>query len=1387
MGHSIQEHVVVSLDDWISDYIALLGDGTEEGKYLRSNPWILDANRQDPDALICALRIEAARFQELPLRPTFSLLAVLRETASRYLRELILSCRCLSYQDWNLVLVDDGSRAREHLDLARDWCARDSRIHLITLATPLGPCHAKNVAIEQATGDYLTLVDGEGVLHPMALGLLARHLNEDPNINLVFSNEAEIDRNSTRLGNFLRKPPFDPFTLLRVPYLGRLLAVRRRLLEDCTEGGPVFRHEYEGIEEHDLWLRLALTGRVVSRHTPLFAYYRRAGSASQASLNPSSIREKRRRLLAEHVPRAYPGAVWTAKVPRARDPLASSSVWITDLRGQPAPSLLVVIPFKDQVETTIKCLESIERQEHALDVLVVLVNNRSTKPTTRLRLLDWKASPRMARYELLDHDGAFNFARLNNTAIARFGHERDLFLFLNNDVELSTPQTLQVMAMQLLADRGIGFVGIKLYYPGGNEVQHGGVRFVEHVHGSGYHLLAHAKSITEFVDADRVSLCVTFACAMTRRETFESLGGLEEVFFPNSFGDVDICLRALGTGYRHYYLGSLEGIHHESISRGYPNEDIEITRLHERHGQMISSWRPRHLNRTPRHAWPVLVLPWNDSSDFPAEIGEAAAFPALHASLTLAHSPPRLPLRYRLADKVVEGLKYGLGPAYGGVRSAAIRSGKLCRRLKSPGAFYSTLRTLIKPVPLLGPFSAGLVRGVRKMSAHGIAARRIAGHLRRNPSSGWRLARSFHAGGSLALLQDLAVQIPTLQLEPRLATMWFKRTRPSPAFLAGLRARRWPSEAPKASVIMAVYNIREDWLRQAVESVLAQTYPIWELICVNDASPAPHVKRALDELASRDSRMVVIHSERNRGVAAATNRGLSVAKGDYVFFMDHDDFLEPHALHRFAEAILHDQPDMIYSDEAITGETLDTIRRVDVRPAFSYDHYLGHPFFVHLIAARTELVRKVGGLNEEMSISQDVDLNLRLIEVCQTICHVPEVLYRWRTHATSLGHQKMHQCRASTRQALERHFARTRQAVLFEDESHFNYRNVRFQHNWRARVVILVVSLAPSVDLRFCLASLERTVDPSLADIVVIDHQADSSGVERDLADVRKQHHVVIHRGLLNLSEIINTGVAAVQGPYTHYLILSPEIEAIDRGWLEHMLGYGQRTDVGVVGALLLGQKEVVHDAGLIIGRDGLADHAFRGSPFRHWIAGRNPGQNGSLLASRDVSAVSAACMLTRADVFHRLNGFDERLVVVLGDADYCLRASALGYKSIHDAYAVLLHRGNDVRSTSVHGQHPEDVRLFRDRHRALIEMGDPFHHPILGIPRISIDGKALGSRVSTPQPRTTRVVLPPAATSSMTTRTQAHGAEEMNRGPHPKVRGDASRTVVSAVSRQAQ
>ncbi len=408
----------------------------------------------------------------------------------------------------------------------------------------MGPARARNLALGEATGDFVIVADGDGLLHPMALGVFARHINEDPRVNLVFSNEAEIDVHSTEICNFLQKPPFDLFTLLRIPYIGRLCAVERNWLDSVTQGRPAFRSEYEGIEEHDLLLRLALSGNVESRHAPFFLYYRRARSTGLVRLLARELAEKRRCLLSEHVPRAYPAMNWTVKASKDQDPLAASTIKITDMPDGPPPRLLIAVGFKDQVETTIQCLESIEKQEHRLDVVVALVNNRSSEPQTLPELRSWIAKPRGARYEILDHDGAFNFAKINNAAVARFGQDRDLILFLNNDVELTTPSCLQSMAMHLLAHPSTGFVGIKLYYPGGTEIQHGGIRLSALLCGSGFNEILHARTAGEFVDADRISLGVTFACAMTRRETFEKLGRLEELFFPNGYGDVFACLRA---------------------------------------------------------------------------------------------------------------------------------------------------------------------------------------------------------------------------------------------------------------------------------------------------------------------------------------------------------------------------------------------------------------------------------------------------------------------------------------------------------------------------------------------------------------------------------------------------------------------------------------------------------------------------------------------------------------------------------------------------------------------------------------------------------------------------------------------------------------------------
>ena len=198
----------------------------------------------------------------------------------------------------------------------------------------------------------------------------------------------------------------------------------------------------------------------------------------------------------------------------------------------------------------------------------------------------------------------------------------------------------------------------------------------------------------------------------------------------------------------------------------------------------------------------------------------------------------------------------------------------------------------------------------------------------------------------------------------------------------------------------------------------------------------------------------------------------------------------------------------------------------------------------------------------------------------------------------------------------------------------------------------------------------------------MLDNRSEEDGWTDRLAGSGQRHRLVSCRGMDSIPAIINRGVDSVRGPYTHYLILSQDAEAIDPGWLEHMLGYGQRSDVGVVGALLIDHSERVQHAGLVIGLNGLIDSVYKDRSYRGWLSGREPGQDGSLLSSRDVSAVSSSCLLTKADLFHPLGGMDEQLAVALFDVDYCLRV----HPGIQD------HPGSLTRFSSI----PNSRRTMR-------------------------------------------------------------------------------------------
>jgi GT2 family glycosyltransferase len=602
----------------------------------------------------------------------------------------------------------------------------------------------------------------------------------------------------------------------------------------------------------------------------------------------------------------------------------------------------------------------------------------------------------------------------------------------------------------------------------------------------------------------------------------------------------------------------------------------------------------------------------------------------------------------------------------------------------------------------------------------------------------------WHTEGMKAVFERARLRMDPSRYRPNSNTPsdWLAHYRPKAEQLERFRRTEWPADAPTISVLIPAYNTKAEWLTAAVESVTAQTYPHWQLVIVNDASPSPHVRPLIDKLAAGDSRVVAVHLDKNGGVSRATNAAFERATGEYVCVLDHDDVLEPQALHRVAKAVLSEgRPGLLYSDEALTWTDLTDVFAVRARPQFSHDYYLCHPYFVHLVVKKSELVRRVGGWDETLRTSHDVDLVLRVLEVTDAVTHIPDVLYRWRTHPGSLGHRTKHVATDATLKSLRGHLDRIGGGGSVRPHpTQFNVFDVRFPVAAGSKVAILIPTKNQLDFIRECVESLERTTDPALVDIVVIDHQSDDPDTRAYLNDLKAKHTVVPATGPFNFSAICNSGVRQVRGPYTHYLFLNNDTAAPEPGWVEHMLGFACRPDVGAVGATLIYPNDHVQHAGVLIGVSDLADHAFRFTKFAKNHYEREMGDNCGLLCNRDYMAVTAACVLVRADVFHQIGGFDEQLAVGFNDTDLCLRIIAAGYRVLNDAHAVLLHFESQTRG--VQDKHPNDSARFRSRYAHLIETGDPYFSPLLELHPLM---NRLNINVTCPDevaPRTVKVKL---------------------------------------------
>lgn len=554
-----------------------------------------------------------------------------------------------------------------------------------------------------------------------------------------------------------------------------------------------------------------------------------------------------------------------------------------------------------------------------------------------------------------------------------------------------------------------------------------------------------------------------------------------------------------------------------------------------------------------------------------------------------------------------------------------------------------------------------------------------------------------------------------VRLNPNIERLLNKQDRVA-QFLPRLRSRLDREVGPTAgiSIVMPVYNSKAEWLIEAIESIIRQWCSHWELICVDDGSSQEHVGRILFHYAVRDQRIRVLRSRENVGIARATNYGLRAAKYDYIAFMDHDDYLEPDAVWRLLRSIARMDADLVYSDEVVTSSDIDNVLDFRARPAFSHDYYLSHPYFVHMVCVRKTIAYGIGGYNESMNISADVDFILRVIEQSRAIVHVPNVLYRWRTHATSAGHSKKQAVMNATIGALQGHLDRLNTGATAHPGLGFN----QFRIDWpraEGKTLIIIPTKNGARLLRQCVQSIEKTVDRSRYKLVIIDHESDDPRAKRLLGALAKRHTVMPYKGPFNFSDMNNVAVQKHKRGCEFICFMNNDVEAIDSGWLDRLTSLADRRNVGAVAPLLLfGSKKIQH-AGVIIGFSGAAEHVGKHIDVSEGDGRRN-GPNCIYTSVRDYSAVTAACMVVKISTFDEIRGFDKRFAVGFNDTDLCLRIRSRGYKVLYDGHTVLFHHESATRSKTNDLVHAPDNRLLLKRWRNLMAGWDPFYSPVLSL-----------------------------------------------------------------------
>ena len=593
--------------------------------------------------------------------------------------------------------------------------------------------------------------------------------------------------------------------------------------------------------------------------------------------------------------------------------------------------------------------------------------------------------------------------------------------------------------------------------------------------------------------------------------------------------------------------------------------------------------------------------------------------------------------------------------------------------------------------------------------------------------------------------------------------IWMEKNTPNEDELEKQKTTKF-TYAPKISVVVPMYNTDEKFFQDLIESLNNQTYANWEL-CLADGSPKKNEN--LEKYYEKNKKIKYNFLGKNEGISENTNEAIKMATGDYVGFLDHDDILSEEALFQVVKVINQDlKTDFIYTDEDKIDENYERFEPY-FKPDYSPETLECNNYITHFVVVKKEIIEKIGKLNSEFNGAQDFDFVLRATKVANKIIHISKVLYHWRVHKNSTAYiaDTKNYAFEAGKKVIEADLKREGKSatVEFGQEVPGIYK-IKYEVIGNPKVSILIPNKDNIKLLKKCITSILKFTTYENYEINIIENNSEKketfkyyeelvknskikilnfnkhtvfdingekslenktlskglekNNIEKNIENIETKENELQKVSEFNYSALINFGVKNVDAEFV--LQLNNDTKLITKDWLEIFIGYAQNSEIGAVGARLYYEDKTIQHAGIIVGVSEIAGNALVNLPYgKHAYFGREA-------ATRNVLAVTGACLFARRSLYYEVGFMDEKeFKVAFNDVDFCLKLYENGYRNVYNPYIELIHYESKSRGYEISEEKEErfekEANNFKRKWSKYIKY-DPYYNKNLSRKTVNYD-----------------------------------------------------------------